>query len=308
MAEAEQKPIADLPGGDPIPSKGRPVPAPAKSVSLGALLAAAPSNIDAFLAHLHRCMQTPSGIDTVLLFLCYTTRFGGAVLENLSKSALRRSARSLIALAFSLPPDTTIVLPASPASPAAVLALQLAAKLKAISALASDARTITRLWALLGMYFWGRRLIIQPKADGKAKQTGALDKTIAWTQFISCVIFQGLENVAYLGQRNVLTLTPASIGAAYKWSVRFWALFVGIELGRLVIERLEKQKNGRDAATAEYKEWDLGWKKTFARNLAWAPLTVHWSMQQGFASDAMIGFLASIPGAIQMRDLWKNTA
>ncbi|KLU89109.1 hypothetical protein MAPG_08085 [Magnaporthiopsis poae ATCC 64411] len=61
---ASKTEISSLPTGEPVPASTPPVPAPKGSpVPITALLAAAPANLDAFLAHLHRCLQTPSGVD-----------------------------------------------------------------------------------------------------------------------------------------------------------------------------------------------------------------------------------------------------
>jgi hypothetical protein len=317
MAEAKQQPITDLPSGDPVPSTGAPKPS-LEPLPISAFAAAAPSNLDAFLTHLHRCLQTPSGIDTVLLFLCYTSRLSGSILESISRSALQRSARNLVALAFALPPKTTILLSAAPPSTGAAAALRLAGRLKAFSALLSEGRTFTRLWGLLGMYFWAKRLVLAKKSgsgtsngttDIAAAQQEKLDRSIAWTQLISCILFQALENAAYLSQKGVLALSPASQGKALKWSTRFWAVFVGTELGRLGIELARKQQGkGVALKSKEHQAWYGEWRRKFARNLAWAPLTVHWSLDKGFVPDMMIGALACVPGVIQMSELWEQTA
>ncbi|WYZ40017.1 hypothetical protein EsH8_IV_000358 [Colletotrichum jinshuiense] len=320
---ADQAPaVSDLPSGDPIPappSSSSPSSSPQpKKPTLGQLIAAGPSNLDAFVAHLSRCFQTPSGIDAVLCFLCYTSRFSASVLDSVSTTALKHSARRLVALAFSLPPDTTILLSkAPPSATAASLGIRVAARLRALATLLSEARTITRLWALLPMYLWLRRLMAAPKPADSEKKTqdasaAALDKAIGWIQVTACIILQSLESGSYLASRGVLPLSPAQQGKAAQWSVRFWSVYVGSELGRLLVERLRRQKQvesgQQDVSSSEYKEWADVWSRTFARQAAWFPLTVHWSMSKGFVPEMGIGLLGSIPGVIQMRQLWKETA
>ncbi|KAL3962849.1 hypothetical protein ACCO45_004372 [Purpureocillium lilacinum] len=103
--EPDSQVLTTLPSGEPIDSSAPPsLPPPSKKAPLGALLATAPSHADAFISHLYRCMQTRAGADTVLLFLCYSTRLTGSVLETLSRPVLQLSARRLVALAFKLPP------------------------------------------------------------------------------------------------------------------------------------------------------------------------------------------------------------
>ncbi|KAG7115495.1 hypothetical protein HYQ45_016283 [Verticillium longisporum] len=316
MTEANA--ITDLPSGEPI-ALPTPAPAPPK-LPLSAILAATPSNIDAFIAHLHRCMQTPSGIDTVLLFIGYTARLSSNLLDAASRSALHRSAHKLITLAFSLPESTTLLLSAAPqASPVATLALRLATRLRALSLLLSESRVFLRSWGLLGIYFAGRRLVL-PLVEKKTKpqavdeKTGAkpdtsaetLDKTIAWAQFITLVLFQSLENAYFLGGKGVFGLTPAQQVKAARWSTRSWSAYVGLEIGRLLIER-QRRKTG-DATSAEHKEWKAAWQRSFVRNVAWAPLTVHWSTADGFLNDTVVWAIGCVPGVVQMRQLWKDTA
>jgi hypothetical protein len=323
--------IADLPSGEPIPSSAPPSKTPKrKPLPLAALLAAMPSNVDAFLTRLDKCLSTPSGIDTVMLFLCYTSKLSASVLSSLSQSALRRSAREWIALVASLPRGTTVVFSSPAAATAATggktalpataaLALRLSKRLSALSSLLSEARMILRLWALLGMYFWARRLIrstfsssqqptekdtTTPAPPSSSKLTTLLE----YLRLALCITFQSLENGAYLSQRGVLSWTPAQQGKAYKWSARFWAAYVGIELGRLAAERFGGPSAGAGSWRAKSAEEKSRWAKTTARQLAWAPLTLHWGSDKGLVSETTVGLLASIPGVIQLRDLWASTA
>ncbi|KAI0458322.1 hypothetical protein F5B21DRAFT_460649 [Xylaria acuta] len=330
MSSTEITSTTDLPTGDPVPFSAPPAPAPKpKSLPLRELLAAAPSNVDAFLAHLQRCLSTPTGIDTVLLFVCYSSRLTSAVLTTLVQPALQRSAERLIAFASALPPSATLVFDAKalPSSSVA-LVLELARRLKALSGLTSEARTILRLWGLLGMYFWARRLVLkwrqqqqqqQPKQEGgTSPSSDKLETSIAWSQLAACVVFQALENGVYLSSRGILGWAPATQAKAARWSARFWGSFVGLELMRLLYEssrrgrrtRADKFAGGKTVAVVEReeREWTETWRKTVVRNLAWAPLTVHWSLEKGLVSEMAVGALASIPSVLQIRDLWRNTA
>lgn len=345
----------DLPSGDPVPtSSAEPLPVPqppskpssssSSSSNLSALLKAAPSNIDAFLAHLHRCLQTPSGIDTVLLFVCYTSRLSASVLQALTGPAIRRSALQLLAIADALPPSATLIFAATtknrafPFSPSVALLLRVAKRLKALSALLSEVRTFMRLWGLLNMYFWARGLVLQrrrrssqPSTDSSSSsgekpppsqappEADRVETAIAWAQLAACVAFQSLENAAFLSAKGILFdgWAPATKGRVARWSARFWGAFVGAELGRLLYEarkrgrRTARERIGsRTVAEAEADEraWSAAWRSTLVRNLAWAPLTVHWSLERGCVSEMGVGALACVPGFIQMRDLWGRTA
>ncbi|KAK3379775.1 hypothetical protein B0T24DRAFT_612962 [Lasiosphaeria ovina] len=311
VVEAEATPItADLPSGEPIVA---PAPAPStskltprgpaakRSIPLRALLALAgtPGSVDTFLTRLNKCLATPAGIDTVMLFVGYAS--------HLSASALRGFASRAAG-----PADAKVVHAAATA--AAANALVLAARLKALSALLSEARTILRLWALLPLYFWARRLgarLLSSSSDKKKNQKtiagttapeeeekpSAIATTVEVVRLALCIALQALENGAYLSSKGVLGWSPAQQGKAYKWSARFWAAYVGIELGRLAAEVA-----GPDPEDAR------AWRNKVVRNLAWAPLTLHWSTDGGLVSEPVVGVLATIPGVIQIRELWAGTA
>jgi hypothetical protein len=306
-------PIADLPTGEPIPQSS---PAPSSSspskkpsIPLRTLLSLTPQNLDAFLAHLNRCLSTPSGIDTVLLFLCYTSRFSSSLLSALATRALHRSASDWIALVSASRTTVVAVTDSSklPSTAAAAASLLLAERLKNLSGLLSEARTMLRLWGLLGMYFWAKRLLSQtfssasPKTEKDGPAPSRLDTVISYSQLVTCVAFQALENGAYLSSKGVMGWSPAKQGWAMKWSARLWGLYVGIELGKLAAERVG------GGATRDVKA-AAAWKSAFVRNLAWAPLTLHWGSDKGVVSDWMVGALASVPGVIQMAELWRETA
>lgn len=306
MSESKKQPIINTPTGDPVPASTAP-PSALKNLPV---LAGLPSGTDAFLAHLHRCLQTPTGIDTVILFVSFAARLSASLLESASHTALQRSARRLVASAFALPPKTTILLSATQPSPAAARALKLVARLRALSTLLREGRTFMRLWGLLGLYASARRLLLKKPSestDKTVKEREQLDSLISWTQLLSLTIFQVLENATLLSQKGVLGLAPASQAKAIRWGPRFWAFFIGTELVRLNIERSRKLEDA-DVASTEHQEWLADWRNKLVRNLAWAPLTLHWSFEKGFLPEMMISALGTIPGVILMTELWKQTA
>ncbi|KAM0253377.1 hypothetical protein ACHAQJ_007272 [Trichoderma viride] len=287
------------------------IPTPAKS-PIGAVLAAVPSNADAFAGHLLRCLQTRAGADAVLQFLCYSFRLSGSVLETLSRNALRQSAQKLVAMAFQLPPATTVVLSSAPAPAGAAIALGLANNLKALSGVLSEARTINRLWGLLGLYFALKRIITRPRPkkieSEKGEETGSavaahFDTVFSLTQIVTLILYQVFENLAFLGSKKAIDLKPATMGKFGLLSVRCWGSYVFMELTRLVLERARKSRDAKTSA------WATTWNKSFFRNLAWAPLTIHWSIPGGGPiPDALVGLLAMYPSTGQMVDLWRETA
>ncbi|KAJ4391987.1 hypothetical protein N0V93_005607 [Gnomoniopsis smithogilvyi] len=319
----------DLPTGEPIPAPAAPSSSskPDSTASFSKptrpfTATSLATKTDAFLTHLQRCLATPSGIDTLLLFICYTSRLTGALSTSLSQSLLRRD---LVALALTLPRKQTAVLVASSnKSPRTLAIAQLAAvlgaRLKSLGSLASEARTIARLWGLLGMYFWAKRLTAQllsskrsssssstsEKAAAAEPQESKLATLVSWAQLISCTAFQYLENGAYLSGKGVLGWTPKEQGRAYVVSARWLAVYTGLEIGKLlaaIVARRDVKAESED----EKAEMEAV-RRSMVINLAWTPLTLHWAADTGFLSDLAVGLGGSIPGVIQMRKLWRETA
>ncbi|SPO03017.1 uncharacterized protein DNG_05698 [Cephalotrichum gorgonifer] len=291
-------------------SSSSPAGAKPPKLPLSVILALHPANIDAFLAHLHRCLQTPSGIDSVLLFVGYTSRFAASLLTSAPAAQLQQTAPLLLAglLASSKPDAAAKIVGAGAAARARTLGA--AESLRALSTLITEFRTITRLWALLGMYLSLKRLAGR-ELSGAGGKLGAFDRAMPWLQLSSGVALQALENGAYLAQRGILKWEPKTIGWAYKWSARFFASCVGLELGRLLVEKVRKEGRGAEkegAESQEMREWREGWNSAFVRNLAWAPLTIHWSLDKGLVSEMAVGALGAIPGIIQVSKLWRDTA
>ncbi|KAG6325143.1 hypothetical protein E4U22_004325 [Claviceps purpurea] len=328
MTASEAPPASSANTTSPPPPSS--LPPTDKPVSLSALVASTPSRIDAFLTHLSQCMQTRTGAETVLLFACYATRLSGSLLETLSSAAIRQSARRLLARAHKvkLPPASTI--PRPPLSLAA-LALQLGARLKALSGLISETRTMARLWGLLGLYFAAKKLVrkslaAKHQAGGTGEEKHALrtardispestfDTLVAYAQLASLLVFQATENVSFLSSKKVLPLAGPSQGRLALLSVRAWGLYVAMEAARLLVERSRKKEEGGEKGKVNKdskggREWEEQWKKSFYRNLAWAPLTLHWgSNGGGFLPDVAVSVLGFYPALGAMMDLWRDTA
>jgi hypothetical protein len=194
----------------------------------------------------------------------------------------------------------------------------LATRLKNLGSLASEARTIARLWALVGMYFWAKRLVLNlvaARSSGGSEKAAAAGQgeskmatLVSWAQLLSCGAFQVLENGAYLSGRGVLGWTPAQQGKAYVVGARFLGIYTALELGRLLAEFVARRDRDYSAATAEERAEVDALRRSAAINMAWAPLTVHWSVDGGFLTDLVVGAGGCIPGVIQMSKLWRETA
>lgn len=163
------------------------------------------------------------------------------------------------------------------------------------------------------MYFWAKKLTAQLLArrnisekQSAEPQESNLATLVSWAQLISCTAFQYLENGAYLSSKGVLGWTPKEQGRAYEVASKWLAVYTGLEIGKLlatmVARRDVKAENEEGKAEMEAV------KRSMVINLAWTPLTLHWASEVGFLSDLAVGLGGSIPGVIQMRKLWRETA
>lgn len=170
---------------------------PAVRAKACAAAAVDPANLDAFLVHLNKVMQTPAGIDAVLAAVCYGARFGSIVLNTAGGRALfHEPVRQLAAVLLALPTrasSSALVLLTSTNSKAAAnittagaakaaagaSALVLAQRLRALGTLMTEARMMLRLWGLLSMYVWARQLLGQLLARRRVAAAAKKEKEAA---------------------------------------------------------------------------------------------------------------------------------
>lgn len=296
--------VSTLPSGEPIMADVPPVVA--KEAPVGAVLAAVPSNVDAFLAHLHRCTRSRGGTDVVLLFLTYTARLTGAVLDSLSRSALRHSARKLIALFYQLPASSSVILAEAPAPPLAALALKLSARLQAFVAMMGEWRTMNRMWGVMGMYFAAKDLLSRTRAaKAQGKPVDRFNTVMEGAMTASLMSYHVLEAMTWLSYKNILKWSPKAQARMSAISVKSWAAYVAMDITKMLVERSRRVKSEDEK---ENKEWTRKWNTDFLRTLAWAPLTVHWSLPGGLLPEIAVASLAAYPSIGYMKDLWQSTA
>jgi hypothetical protein len=259
------------------------------------------SKTDATISHLSRILSTPSGTDTLLLTLCYTSLLTSSLLSSLSLHRIHAAARRLISQAISLPPNTTVIIDTSSLPTSRLLIT--ATRLKALSDLISDFRIFVRLWGLLSIYKWGKKVHEEPPTDFVIRR-------IVYTQIVSNIVFQYLENGAYLASKGVLDWRKEKQTKAWIWSSRFWMLHVGLDFVRLWREaklRSMKGKGKEGVEGVEESKWKAKWRRQMIENVAWAPLTLHWSLEEGFVGEFWVGVLGSVAGLAGFRELWKTT-
>ncbi|KAH6893500.1 hypothetical protein B0T10DRAFT_274666 [Thelonectria olida] len=279
---------------------------------LTSAIAATPSTVDAFVQHLHRCLRTRGGTDTVLLFTAYAARLAGASLDILGRTALRQSARQLVELAFQLPPKTSVVLGTAPAPPLTTLALALAKRLEAFVGMLGEWRTMNRLWGIMAMWLAAKDLILRLRKPAKVSETGEkvpgagkFNTTIEVLQVISLTAYHIGEATAWFAGKGVVKLSPEARTKFATVSVRSWGAYVFMELFRLLVERKRRTVSENAVVEKEYKD---EWFTNFTHTAAWAPLTIHWGFGNGFLPDIAVAALAAYPSTALMKNLWKETA
>ncbi|KAI9799880.1 MAG: hypothetical protein M1833_003802 [Piccolia ochrophora] len=177
-------------------------------------------------------------------------------------------------------------------------------RLRSLASLLSSLRPALRLPALLSIYAWARATYLSPPASGVLR-------AIAWAQVVANAAYLALENGAYLAERGVLGWGKARRGRAEVWSARAWAVHVGLELGRLWVVRNgrdrgaggEKARGGEEEAEDERKWW-----REVGVNAAYAPLTLHWSVERGVVGEVWVGVLGSVAAVMGLVDVWREAA
>ena len=260
---------------------------------------------DRVLNRLTAVLSTPAGTDTLLATTCYTLQLLHANLNALLATQLQRLASKVLRSSRdALQPGETLIA-SLPAPRAAAFLARLSAGSKALSDVVADYRIFTRLWGLLAIYQWGKAAVFDPPADGVLVRIGLAQVAVN-------VAFQGLENLAYLGQHGVLQREPRLVLRDWVWSSRFWAAHVLLEFARLARVRVLWDRETLDGddkeAKVKRKEAVEAWWRELLINVFYAPMTMHWSVENGLFSDGWIGFFGAMAGAVALRDLWKKTA
>ena len=179
----------------------------------------------------------------------------------------------------------------------------------AVTDLLDDVRVFLRLWGLLGIWAWGTDIHSNPPSD-------RVLRSVAYLQVGCNALYQGLENGAYLASHNVFRWPEARVNKWYLWSSRFWMGHVGLEFVRLgrewVLRKQVAERRGGRAEEVEVKmervRDEARWWREVVVNAAYAPLTVHWSVDGGVVGEGVVGGLGMVGGWVGMGELWRRTA
>ncbi|KAF4439809.1 hypothetical protein F53441_12479 [Fusarium austroafricanum] len=312
--------VADAPPAEPIEKSlntndintgtsknAKPTP---KSSPLARLLNS-PSALDDFIQHLNRVIQTRRGTDTVLLFTTYVARLIGAILDILGRTALRHSARKIVELAFKLPPSTSVVLSTATAPPLATLALTLSKYIQGFTNMMGEWRTMNRFWGIIGTYFEAKDLVLRlrgQKFDENGQRVPPPNRvnTAFMTMQIVCnLVYNFGEGACWLTCKGATGLSQKVSNKLGLVAARSWAVWVALELVRLLVERARRTSSG-DITTEE--EWKSNWKAEFLGTLPWMPLSAHWGFEEGLMPEIAVAAIATWPATNMMKNVWRQTA
>ncbi|KAJ5488654.1 hypothetical protein N7539_003544 [Penicillium diatomitis] len=197
-----------------------------------------------------------------------------------------------------------------------------AARWAALSSLASETRYNLRLFGLLPLWVWGSQTLKNPPSD-------PILRTLTMLQVVSNVVYQLLENVAYLSSKGVvpkrLIEKYGSIDKWYIWSTRGWFGHIFLQffvLWRQHILRRRRLAAQRQAATDIEGKAEVDaqsqeslrleirtWRKSLVNNTVWAPLCLHWCLEQGIGiPESLTGVISFMAGAWALHDAWAATA
>ena len=244
--------------------------------------------------------------------LAYTLHLLHASLSQITNIRLILAARSLVeklssAAPNALLPGETLIATISPTPTSRLLRTQ--QSVSALARVGDDVRIFSRLWGLLKIWSCAARLW---RSTPKDRAT----RSILWTQVVAGFTLKYMENCAYLASKGVLGFSEKKIGRWYKWSARLWATHVLLELVRLARETAVHDQEGssgdadgdeKEMKIAKAKQVTKWWRDVYV-NVAWMPLTIHWSMERGFAGEGLIALLGWIPGVVSRKEASKDCA
>lgn len=289
-------------------SSGSSSPLPS-SAEMQKAISATLASTDRFMGHLSRVLATSSGTDSMLQTLQYTLVVLHTQLSRLRAWRLRKLLLAVArkTSAVLLPGETAVAM----LDPPATSLDDVIGGSKALASLISDFRVFTRLWGLQDVYKWARSTWLSPPED-------RLVRTIVWTQVVAGFGFQWYENLAYLADKGVLRgerFNKINQARWWEWSSRFWMAHVVLETVRLLRVRqltsattdTMNNKSGIENK-AQRAEATAKWKRAMLVNAAWAPMTVHYSWEQGCLTEPWLGILGIVASGVGFRQLWNSTS
>ncbi|KAG9584075.1 hypothetical protein KCU77_g6169, partial [Aureobasidium melanogenum] len=260
------------------------------------------SRTDTLLSRLIRVLSTPAGRDKTLCTLQYLLIVAYTQLSRLQGLRYRRFLLSISRkLGSVLLPGETIIATLSPPEDKLTHVIQGS---KALSELISDFRCFSRVVESLDLYTWAKGTWNSPPEDG-------IVKAAVWGQIWTITAYQWYENVAYLASKGVLhgeRFNTQQQNKWWVWSSRYWMAYIALEAVRLARVWQLKPTAASSATEKDPQtlEAEALWKRQMTVNMAWAPVSYHYSLESGALSKDWLGVLGLIAGGTGFRNLWRQ--
>ncbi|KAG9232156.1 hypothetical protein BJ875DRAFT_94048 [Amylocarpus encephaloides] len=302
--------VSHIPPPDPSSTSAIPAPIPPSTTppsipNSKTLLAWAPlylSKTDAVIEHLDAVLSTPAGTDNFLNAVCYTSLLASSLLRK----SVEFKLHGTIKRAAQLWPKVTLRLGDSGENSRA---LGVAKRLKGLSGLISEIRTFGRLFGVIALWRWGRGVGVRMRTEDVDGRKDRIGEMVEASQVVVNVLYQVLENGAYLSERGILGWGKETQNWAWIWSSRFWGAHIGLDflrLGRECLERRRRVGEGKKEGMGMGEEERRWWRQVIV-DCAYAPLTVHWGIEGGIVSEFWVGVLGSVAGGMALSNAWRRT-
>ncbi|KAK9377917.1 uncharacterized protein V1513DRAFT_435570 [Lipomyces chichibuensis] len=279
-----------------VPSSSTPLPGPttpAIQAQLHARLLTLAKRSDPALARADRILSATSSLDLNLMTLQYALVLVSESITAVHNRRVLRHVYTQLSSLLNYFGGVTVV-----SADVAVPPPSVSVRMRTLSSLISDIRIFHRLWGLVGLLRWAIATLQSPPKD-------ALLKAVAFAQVASNILYQPLENIAYLGSHEIIPVSKAKINRLWVVSSRLWAAHVILEFVRLGREKYLARKDAEKKA--ESKTADTLWRRQLVVNAAYFPLTIHWSLETGVLSDLAVGALGTIAGGARLIPLWMQS-
>lgn len=252
------------------------------------------------LSHFHRTIDTREGHDVTLLFAGEVTRMLATFLEYLGNGMNLSDRKTTTAF------GTRFVEAWACTRSLAAISGRAASRMQILSDFIEEWATLNRLWGLLDVWMFARKLYAQALANEDGFESiSIVDTVIEASKILSLGAFHICEAGAVLASKKVLVLSVKTRERLQLVAIRSWAVFTFLELGRLL---LQKSRLSRNQVPGASPDWFKQWKKEFFANLAWAPVTVHAGTVNSILPQLVINILGVYATASLFRDRWIETA
>lgn len=185
--------------------------------------------------------------------------------------------------------------------------IKLYMSLKRLRDLCSDYRIFARLIGYPAIHTWG----ISNYNSQPSSQPDATPRWIEDAQVLVNLGYQPLENLAYLSTHDILPLSKSLETKLWLWSCRCWAAHVALDLYRLHLVRRQylRSTSINEKSKKEQETISFNWVREVVINLAYAPLTIHWSLEKGLPglTERRVGLCGVIAAVGQLSKVWETT-